>query len=213
MKGMLTGPVTILNWSFVRDDAAACQPRCKQLALAIREEVLDLEEAGMRSHPDRRGRRCARACRCARASGTATWTGRCESFPPQRRTACRTARQIHTHMCYSEFNDIIAAIAVDGCRCDHHRDFALGHGAARRVRATSTTPTRSARACTTSTRPTSRRQAHIVQLMQKAAQRIPAERLWVNPDCGLKTRQWGRSHPPRCRPWWPPPKSCALQRE
>jgi len=108
MKGMLTGPVTILNWSFVRDD----QPRsvsCYQLALAIREEVLDLEKTGVRViQIDEAALREGLPLRRSQWSEYLQWA--VESF---RITAngVRDETQIHTHMCYSEFNDIIASIA------------------------------------------------------------------------------------------------------
>ena len=109
MKGMLTGPVTILNWSFVRDD----QPRsvsCYQLALAIREEVLDLEKAGVRviQIDEAALARRPAAAQVAMEANTCDWA--VESF---RITAngVQDETQIHTHMCYSEFNDIIASIA------------------------------------------------------------------------------------------------------
>ncbi|GLR67082.1 5-methyltetrahydropteroyltriglutamate--homocysteine methyltransferase [Acidocella aquatica] len=108
MKGMLTGPVTILNWSFVRDD----QPRfvsCYQLALAIREEVLDLEKASVRIiQIDEAALREGLPLRKSQWQDYLDWA--VESF---RITAngVRDETQIHTHMCYSEFNDIIAAIA------------------------------------------------------------------------------------------------------
>ena len=109
MKGMLTGPVTILNWSFVRDD----QPRsvsCHQLALAIRDEVLDLEHAGVRIiQIDEAALREGLPLRRSEWAGYLDWA--VESF----RIAANGVRdetQIHTHMCYSEFNDIIASIAA-----------------------------------------------------------------------------------------------------
>ena len=186
MKGMLTGPVTILNWSFVRDD----QPRsasCRQLALAIRQEVLDLEQAGVRViQIDEAALREGLPLRKSQWQAYLDWA--VESF---RITANGVAdeTQIHTHMCYSEFNDIIASIAdmdadvitIETSRSDmelldafdsfkYHNEIGPGvydiHS------------------------PNIPTQQHIVQLMKKAAERIPAERLWVNPDCGLKTRQW-----------------------
>jgi len=186
MKGMLTGPVTILNWSFVRDD----QPRsasCRQLALAIRQEVLDLEQAGVRViQIDEAALREGLPLRKSQWQAYLDWA--VESF---RITAngVDDETQIHTHMCYSEFNDIIASIAdmdadvitIETSRSDmelldafdsfkYHNEIGPGvydiHS------------------------PNIPTQQHIVQLMKKAAERIPAERLWVNPDCGLKTRQW-----------------------
>ncbi|MFL6699482.1 MAG: 5-methyltetrahydropteroyltriglutamate--homocysteine S-methyltransferase [Vitreoscilla sp.] len=186
MKGMLTGPVTILNWSFVRDD----QPRsasCLQLALAIRQEVLDLEKAGVRViQIDEAALREGLPLRKSQWQAYLDWA--VESF----RIAANGVRdqtQIHTHMCYSEFNDIIAAIAdmdadvitIETARSDMELLDAFDHFKY---------PNQIGPGVYDIHSPNIPTQAHIEQLMNKAAQRIPAERLWVNPDCGLKTRQW-----------------------
>ena len=153
MKGMLTGPVTILNWSFVRDD----QPRsvsCYQLALAIREEVLDLERAGVRIiQIDEAALREGLPLRKAQWQTYLDWA--VASF---RITAngVDDETQIHTHMCYSEFNDIIQAIAAmdaDVITIETSRSDMSCWTLSR----ASSIPTRSGPACTTSTRPTSRR--------------------------------------------------------
>jgi len=191
MKGMLTGPVTILNWSFVRDD----QPRsvsCKQIALAIREEVLDLEKAGVRViQIDEAALREGLPLRKSQWREYLDWA--VESF----RIAANGVKdetQIHTHMCYSEFNDIIESIAamdadvitIETSRSDmellyvfdsFHYPNEIGPGVYD---------------IHSPNIPTER---HMVDLMRKAAERIPAERLWVNPDCGLKTRQWAEVIP------------------
>jgi 5-methyltetrahydropteroyltriglutamate--homocysteine methyltransferase len=186
MKGMLTGPVTILNWSFVRDD----QPRsvsCYQLALAIREEVLDLEKAGIHViQIDEAALREGLPLRKSQWKEYLNWA--VESF---RITAngVQDETQIHTHMCYSEFNDIIASIAemdadvitIETSRSDMELLDAFDHF---------NYPNEIGPGVYDIHSPNIPTQAHIVQLMQKAAERIPAERLWVNPDCGLKTRQW-----------------------
>ncbi|RQZ08110.1 5-methyltetrahydropteroyltriglutamate--homocysteine S-methyltransferase [Burkholderia sp. Bp9031] len=186
MKGMLTGPVTILNWSFVRDD----QPRsvsCYQLALAIRDEVLDLEKAGVRViQIDEAALREGLPLRRARWGEYLTWA--VESF---RITAngVRDDTQIHTHMCYSEFNDIIASIAdmdadvitIETSRSDMELLDAFD---------SFRYPNEIGPGVYDIHSPNIPTQDHIVGLMKKAAERIPAERLWVNPDCGLKTRQW-----------------------
>lgn len=186
MKGMLTGPVTILNWSFVRDD----QPRslsCYQLALAIREEVLDLEQAGVRViQIDEAALREGLPLRKSQWSDYLKWA--VESF---RITAngVKDETQIHTHMCYSEFNDIIAAIAdmdadvitIETSRSDMELLDAFDQF---------NYPNEIGPGVYDIHSPNIPTQEHIVQLMKKAAGRIPAKRLWVNPDCGLKTRQW-----------------------
>ncbi|KXX66441.1 5-methyltetrahydropteroyltriglutamate--homocysteine S-methyltransferase [Marichromatium gracile] len=191
MKGMLTGPVTILNWSFVRDD----QPRsatCRQLALAIREEVLDLEQAGVRViQIDEAALREGLPLRKSQWEDYLGWA--IESF---RITANGVAdeTQIHTHMCYSEFNDIIAAIAdmdadaitIETSRSDMELldvfdDFKYPNEIGPGVYDIHS--------------PNIPAEEQMVELMRKAAERIPAERLWVNPDCGLKTRQWSEVIP------------------
>ncbi|HDR9587905.1 5-methyltetrahydropteroyltriglutamate--homocysteine S-methyltransferase [Burkholderia stabilis] len=191
MKGMLTGPVTILNWSFVRDD----QPRsvsCYQLALAIREEVLDLEKAGVRViQIDEAALREGLPLRRAQWGEYLRWA--VESF---RITAngVQDDTQIHTHMCYSEFNDIIASIAdmdadvitIETSRSDMELLDAFD---------SFKYPNEIGPGVYDIHSPNIPTQDHIVGLMQKAAERIPAERLWVNPDCGLKTRQWAEVIP------------------
>ena len=191
MKGMLTGPVTILNWSFVRDD----QPRsasCKQLALAIRQEVLDLERAGVRLiQIDEAALREGLPLRRSQWAEYLDWA--VVSF----RIAANGVRdetQIHTHMCYSEFNDIIASIAdmdadvitIETSRSDMElldafRNFKYPNGIGPGVYDIHS--------------PNVPSEDDMVQLMKLAAGRIPAQRLWVNPDCGLKTRQWPEVRP------------------
>ncbi|MFL9866580.1 5-methyltetrahydropteroyltriglutamate--homocysteine S-methyltransferase [Paraburkholderia fungorum] len=186
MKGMLTGPVTILNWSFVRDD----QPRsvsCYQLALAIREEVLDLEKAGVRViQIDEAALREGLPLRKSQWQEYLDWA--VTSF---RITAngVDDETQIHTHMCYSEFNDIISSIAdmdadvitIETSRSDMELLDAFDNF---------NYPNEIGPGVYDIHSPNIPSEEHIVQLMKKAAERIPAQRLWVNPDCGLKTRQW-----------------------
>lgn len=186
IKGMLTGPVTLLNWSFVRDD----QPRfvtCQQLALAIRAEVLDLEKAGIRIiQIDEAALREGLPLRKSQWKEYLTWA--VEAF----RIAANGVAdetQIHTHMCYSEFNDILSAIAdmdadvitIETSRSDMElldafKDFQYPNDIGPGVYDIHS--------------PNIPDQEHIVNLMLKALERIPSQRLWVNPDCGLKTRQW-----------------------
>lgn len=186
MKGMLTGPVTILNWSFVRDDQSRSQT-CLQLALAIREEVLDLESAGIKIiQIDEAALREGLPLRQSQWQGYLDWAIRAFRIAAN---GVSDATQIHTHMCYSEFNDIIGAIAemdadvitIETSRSDmslldvfdeFHYPNQIGPGVYDIH--SPNIPTVDA----------------IVELMQKAELRIPAERLWINPDCGLKTRNW-----------------------
>lgn len=191
MKGMLTGPVTILNWSFVRDD----QPRsasCLQLALAIREEVLDLEKAGVHViQIDEAALREGLPLRKAQWQNYLDWA--IESF---RITANGVSdeTQIHTHMCYSEFNDIISSIAdmdadvitIETSRSDMELLDAFENFQY---------PNEIGPGVYDIHSPNIPTEQHIVELMKKAAVRVPAERLWVNPDCGLKTRQWAEVIP------------------
>ena len=191
VKGMLTGPVTILNWSFVRDD----QPRsvsCLQLALAIREEVLDLEKAGVPIiQIDEAALREGLPLRKSQWAGYLAWA--IESF---RISANGVAdeTQIHTHMCYSDFNDIIEEIAdmdadvitIETSRSDMELldafesfDYPNQIGPGVYDIHSPNIPSRE----------------QIEELMRKAAKRIPQERLWVNPDCGLKTRTWDEVRP------------------
>jgi 5-methyltetrahydropteroyltriglutamate--homocysteine methyltransferase len=186
MKGMLTGPVTILNWSFVRDDQQR-SISCFQLALAIREEVLDLEKAGIQViQIDEAALREGLPLRKSQWKQYLDWA--VESF---RITAngVQDEIQIHTHMCYSEFNDIIAGIAdmdadvitIETSRSDMELLDVFNHFKY---------PNEIGPGVYDIHSPNIPSQEHILQLMKKAAERIPAERLWVNPDCGLKTRQW-----------------------
>lgn len=186
MKGMLTGPVTILNWSFVRDD----QPRsetCRQIALAIRREVLDLEAAGVKIiQIDEAALREGLPLRRAEWAAYLDWA--VESF----RIAANGVgdqTQIHTHMCYSEFNDIIQAIArmdADVITIETSRSDMELLDAFENFRY----PNSIGPGVYDIHSPNIPSERQIVQLMQKAAERIDANRLWVNPDCGLKTRRW-----------------------
>ncbi|AKZ64048.1 5-methyltetrahydropteroyltriglutamate--homocysteine methyltransferase [Herbaspirillum hiltneri N3] len=191
MKGMLTGPVTILNWSFVRDD----QPRsvsCKQLALAIRDEVLDLEKAGVHViQIDEAALREGLPLRKSQWQEYLDWA--VESFRITANGVGDTT-QIHTHMCYSEFNDIIGSIAdmdadvitIETSRSDMELLDAFDNF---------NYPNEIGPGVYDIHSPNIPTREHIVQLMKKAAERVPAERLWVNPDCGLKTRQWAEVLP------------------
>lgn len=191
MKGMLTGPVTILQWSFVRDD----QPRattCRQIALALRDEVLDLEKAGIQIiQIDEPALREGLPLRQHEWQDYLDWA--VESFQLSA-AGVKDSTQIHTHMCYSEFNDIIGAIAaldadvitIETSRSDMElldafQDFAYPNEIGPGVYDIHT--------------PNIPDVAWMVALMEKALEKIPADRLWVNPDCGLKTRGWAEVEP------------------
>ena len=191
LKGMLTGPVTILNWSFVRDDQPRCDT-CLQLALAMREEVQDLEAAGVKIiQIDEAALREGMPLRQADWDSYLQWA--VDAF---RITANGVSdqTQIHTHMCYSEFNDIIAAIArmdadvitIETSRSDMEllnafKNFDYPNDIGPGVYDIHS--------------PNIPQVDQITGLMNKAAERIPPQRLWVNPDCGLKTRRWEEVQP------------------
>ncbi|ORE86407.1 5-methyltetrahydropteroyltriglutamate--homocysteine S-methyltransferase [Oceanococcus atlanticus] len=191
MKGMLTGPVTILNWSFVRDD----QPRsesCKQLALAIRQEVLDLEQAGVRViQIDEAALREGLPLRRTQWQDYLDWAVACFRIAAN---GVSDETQIHTHMCYSEFNDIIQSIAamdadvitIETSRSNMELLDAFEHFEYPNDIGPGVYDIHSPNIPDT---------GWMVELMRKAAERIPAERLWINPDCGLKTRQWDEVRP------------------
>ena len=189
MKGMLTGPVTMLMWSFPREDVSR-KVQAQQLALALRDEVVDLENAGIKIvQIDEAAFREGLPLRRAQWQEYLDWA--VEAF-----RLCASgvgdATQIHTHMCYSEFNDVIKSIAamdadvitIETSRSDmelleafeafdYPNDIGPGVYDIHSPRVPDT--------------------AQMVTLLSKAAQRIPAERLWVNPDCGLKTRAWAET--------------------
>ncbi len=186
MKGMLTGPVTMLMWSFAREDVSR-EVQARQLALAIRDEVCDLEAAGIRIvQIDEAAFREGLPLRRAQWQHYLDWA--VEAFRLCA-SGVRDETQIHTHMCYSEFNDVIESIAamdadvitietsrsqmelLEAFRAfDYPNDIGPGVYDIHSPRVPDT--------------------AEMVQLLEKAAECIPAERLWVNPDCGLKTRAW-----------------------
>ena len=187
VKGMLTGPVTMLAWSFVRDD----QPlgdTAGQVALALRDEVIDLEAAGDRGHPGRRAGPARDAAAARGGPGRSTWPGRREAF---RLATAGVAddTQIHTHMCYAEFGDIVPAI--DDLDADViSLEAARSDMAVARELAGAGYPREVGPVCRTSIRRGCRRRRRSTGKLRDAVAAFPAERLWVNPDCGLKTRRY-----------------------
>jgi 5-methyltetrahydropteroyltriglutamate--homocysteine methyltransferase len=186
MKGMLTGPVTILQWSFVRDD----QPRSvttNQIALAIRDEVVALEQAGIKViQIDEPAIREGLPLRKADWPTYLDWAVKAFRISA---AGVQDETQIHTHMCYSEFNDIIKHIAdmdadvitIETSRsqmelleafADFKYPAEIGPGVY---------DIHSPRVPTTE---------EMVSLLEKAADLLPVGNIWVNPDCGLKTRKW-----------------------
>ena len=191
VKGMLTGPVTMLQWSFVRDD----QPRaetCRQIALAIRDEVLDLEDVGIQAiQIDEPAFREGLPLRRHRWDAYLGWAVECFRLAS---SGVRDETQIHTHMCYSEFNDIIEAIAemdadvisIEASRSkmellesfdafDYPNEIGPGVYDIHSPRV-----------------PTAE---EMEALIRKALTVLDPEQMWVNPDCGLKTRRWVEVRP------------------
>lgn len=186
MKGMLTGPVTILQWSFVRDD----QPRsvtCKQIALAIRDEVQDLEKAGIHIiQIDEPAIREGLPLRRQDWEEYLQWA--VDSFKLSS-AGVKDETQIHTHMCYSEFNDIIQAVArmdADVISIETSRSQMELLDAFLRFKY----PNEIGPGVYDIHAPRIPDKEEIKTLLRKALSVLAAEQLWVNPDCGLKTRNW-----------------------
>ncbi len=186
VKGMLTGPVTILQWSFVRND----QPRsetCTQIALAIRDEAVDLEKAGLQViQIDEPAIREGLPLRKEDWDTYLNWAIKAFRISA---SGVKDETQIHTHMCYSEFNDIISNIAdmdadVITIECSRSQMELLD------VFATFKYPNEIGPGVYDIHSPRVPERAEMVALMEKAAKQIPVEQLWINPDCGLKTRHW-----------------------
>lgn len=189
MKGMLTGPVTMLMWSFPRDDMSR-EEQARQLALAIRDEVVDLEAAGIGViQIDEAAFREGLPLRRAGWSHYLAWAS--EAFRLCA-SAVRDETQIHTHMCYSEFNDVIEAIAAmdaDVITIETSRSDMELLDAFERFEY----PNEIGPGVYDIHSPRVPDSGEMLKLLRKAARRIAVERLWVNPDCGLKTRGWAES--------------------
>lgn len=189
VKGMLTGPITILQWSFVRNDQSRMDTAF-QLALAIRDEVKDLEDAGITviqvDEPAlREGLPLRKAPRAAYLE---------DAVKAFRLAVCTVddATQVHTHMCYAEFNDIIEHIAamdadvitIETSRSQMELLEAFAHFRYPNETGPGVYDIHSPRVPTVS---------EMEALLEKAAQLLPARNIWVNPDCGLKTRKWAET--------------------
>ena len=186
VKGMLTGPVTILQWSFVRND----QPRsvtCNQIALAIRDEVTDLENAGIKIiQIDEPAIREGLPLRKTDWQDYLKWAVNAFKISA---SGVKDETQIHTHMCYSEFNDIIQNIAdmdadVITIECSRSQMELLDAFADFKY------PNEIGPGVYDIHSPRVPSKEEMLRLLEKARAVIPAEQLWVNPDCGLKTRHW-----------------------
>jgi 5-methyltetrahydropteroyltriglutamate--homocysteine methyltransferase len=191
MKAMLTGPVTILNWSFVRDDIPRSRA-CKQIALAIRDEVADLEEAGASMiQIDEAALREGLPLRTSEWGAYLDWA--VQSFRICS-SSVRDETQIHTHMCYSEFNDIIDAIGAmdaDVISIETSRSKMELLDAFTTYRY----PNEIGPGVYDIHSPRVPEVAEMSELMQLARQRLSDAQLWINPDCGLKTRKWEEVRP------------------
>ena len=186
VKGMLTGPVTILQWSFVRND----QPRsetCIQIALAIRDEVVDLENAGIKIiQIDEPAIREGLPLRKEEWATYLDWAVKAFRISA---SGVKDDTQIHTHMCYSEFNDIIQSIAdmdadVITIECSRSQMELLDTFADFKY------PNEIGPGVYDIHSPRVPSSTEMVKLLEKASAVIPVDQLWVNPDCGLKTRHW-----------------------
>jgi 5-methyltetrahydropteroyltriglutamate--homocysteine methyltransferase len=191
VKGMLTGPVTILNWSFVRDDQTRAAT-CEQIALAIRDEVQDLEQAGISIIQIDEA-----ALREGLPLKRSQWQGYLESSVAAFRLTANGVQddtQIHTHMCYSQFNDIIQnirdldadVITIETSRSD---------GTLLKAFEEFNYPNEIGPGVYDIHTPNIPSVESIINLIEQASVNIPIERLWVNPDCGLKTRTWAQVTP------------------
>jgi 5-methyltetrahydropteroyltriglutamate--homocysteine methyltransferase len=191
VKGMLTGPVTILCWSFVRDD----QPRsttCKQIALALREEVKDIEKSGIRIiQVDEPAIREGLPLRKKEWEAYLAWAIDCFRITT---SGVNDETQIHTHMCYSEFNDIIESIArmdADVISIEASRSKMELLEAFK----TFNYPNEIGPGVYDIHSPRIPSKEEIKDLIEKAIEVISLKKLWVNPDCGLKTRNWNEVIP------------------
>jgi 5-methyltetrahydropteroyltriglutamate--homocysteine methyltransferase len=186
VKGMLTGPVTMLQWSFVRDDLPR-EEICRQIALALRDEVADLEAAGIAVvQVDEPAFREGLPLRNAEREAYLGWAVRCFRLAT---AGVRDETAIHTHMCYSEFNDIMPAIAamdadVISIEATRSRMELLGAFQGRHY------PNGIGPGVWDVHSPRVPSVAEMVALLLLARGRLADWQLWVNPDCGLKTRGW-----------------------
>jgi 5-methyltetrahydropteroyltriglutamate--homocysteine methyltransferase len=195
MKGMLTGPVTMLFWSFVRDDVSREQV-CRQIALALRDEVADLERAGiMVIQVDEPAFREGLPLRRADWADYLHWAVTCFRLAT---SGVRDETAIHTHMCYAEFNDIMSAIAemdADAISIETTRSemelldaFAPGSGSP-------SYPAEIGPGVWDIHSPRVPSVDEIAELLGLARRRLQDWQIWINPDCGLKTRTWEEVKP------------------
>ncbi len=191
VKGMLTGPVTILNWSFVRDDIPRAET-CRQIAFAIRDEVIDLEKAGAAMiQIDEAALREGLPLRRPDWKNYLGWAVECFRICS---SGVSDKTQIHTHMCYSEFNDIIDAIAdmdADVISIETSRSRMELLDAFKSFKY----PNEIGPGVYDIHSPRVPEVSEMTNLLSLARQRLSDGQLWVNPDCGLKTRKWEEVRP------------------
>ncbi|MBL1244353.1 MAG: 5-methyltetrahydropteroyltriglutamate--homocysteine S-methyltransferase [Sulfurimonas sp.] len=191
MKGMLTGPVTLLNWSFVRDD----MPRgdvSKQIALAIRDEVDDLQNTGIKMiQVDEAAFKEGYPLRESKIAAYEEWAVRDFKIAV---SAAKVETQIHTHMCYSEFNDIIRTIeamdadviSIETARSGNELLKIFAEVGYKQEVGPGVYDIHSPRVPSVE---------EMVQQIEALLEVLPKEQLWINPDCGLKTRKWEEVKP------------------
>ena len=191
MKGMLTGPVTILNWSFVRDDMARGDVS-KQIALAICDEVDDLQNAGIKMiQVDEAAFKEGYPLRKAKISAYEAFAVRDFKLSV---SSAKKETQIHTHMCYSEFNDIIATIeamdadviSIETARSGNELLKIFAQVGYKQEVGPGVYDIHSPRIPSVE---------EIVTQIHSLLEVLPKEQLWINPDCGLKTRKWEEVKP------------------
>ncbi len=191
VKGMLTGPVTILNWSFVRNDIPRVET-CRQIAFAIRDEVVDLEKAGATMiQIDEAALREGLPLRHSDWKTYLNWAVECFRICS---SGVLDNTQIHTHMCYSEFNDIIDAIAdmdADVISIETSRSHMELLDAFKSFKY----PNEIGPGVYDIHSPRVPDVSEMTDLLSLARQRLSDGQLWVNPDCGLKTRKWEEVRP------------------
>jgi len=201
VKGMLTGPITLAKWSFVRDDKPLAEV-VRQIALAIRDEVVDLEQAGIAAiQIDEPALREGLPLRRAERDAYLQWAVGAFRLAAG---GAGASTQIHSHMCYAEFGDIMAAIAaldVDVISIEAARSGRLGRAegpsgtALLQALLDFSYPNEIGPGVYDIHSPRVPSADEIEQLLRRAASVLPLERLWANPDCGLKTRSWDEVRP------------------
>jgi 5-methyltetrahydropteroyltriglutamate--homocysteine methyltransferase len=191
MKGMLTGPVTMLQWSFVRDDLPRDQV-CRQIALALRDEVTDLEAAGIGIiQIDEPAIREGLPLRRGDWKTYLDWAVECFWLSA---SGVRDATQIHTHMCYSEFNDMIDSVGamdadVISIETSRSRMELLDAFITYRY------PNEIGPGVYDIHSPRVPAVGEMASLLSKAKEHLSPDQIWVNPDCDLKTRKWTEVRP------------------